>query len=102
MNNTDLLYAPGMSARVKLKPGDAGGDVLRVPRDALIRDPDGRFRLWRGSDSRAERLTVEVERFAGGAAVLVPGPVQAGDQVVIRGNEALRPDQPVRIVEAPR
>ena len=103
VENADLRYAPGMSARVVLKPGGAGGGaVLRIPRDAVIREADGSFRIWRVRDSRAEPLTVGVERFAGNAAVLAPGPVQAGDQIVIRGNEALRPDQAVRIVEAAR
>jgi RND family efflux transporter MFP subunit len=103
VENADLRYAPGMSARVVLKPGSAaGGEVLRVPRDAVIREADGSFRIWRVRDSRAEPLTVAVERFAGNAAVLTPGPVQAGDQIVVRGNEALRPDQAVRLVEAAR
>jgi multidrug efflux pump subunit AcrA (membrane-fusion protein) len=92
-----------MSARVVLNPGNAGGSpVLRVPRDALIRDADGKYTVWRIRDSRAEAVTVAVERFAGNAAVLAPGPVEAGDQVVVRGNETLRPDQVVRVVEGSR
>lgn len=103
VENADLRYAPGMSARVVLKPGDAGASpVLRVPRDAVIRDADGTFTVWRVRDARAEAVTVSVERFAGSAAVLAPGPVQAGDQIVVRGNEILRPDQAVRVVEGSR
>jgi multidrug efflux pump subunit AcrA (membrane-fusion protein) len=77
--------------------------VLNVPRDALVRLEDGAYRIWRirgsGDATTVESLPVEVRRFTGGLAVIAPGAVAPGDQVVIRGNEALRPDQAVRIVE---
>jgi len=101
--NPDSRFTPGMSARVALRPGgEAGGGVLRVLRDALVRLDDGSYRLWRIRDESgtpiAKPVTVEVRRFAGRFAILAPGAVGAGDRVVVRGNEILRPDQAVQIV----
>jgi RND family efflux transporter MFP subunit len=104
--NPDLDLAPGMSARVLLRPdGEAAESVLHVPRDALVRRPDGSQQLWRitgdGDALSAEAVTVDVIRFTGSLAVIAPGGLAAGDRVVIRGNEGLRAGQPVRIIEPP-
>jgi len=107
IDNAGLRYTPGMSARVALRPGGRNGqEALQVPRDALTRLEDGSYRLWRvggAQDSPVARpVGVEVRRFAGRFAILAPGPVEAGERVVVRGNESLRPDQAVQIVEAAR
>jgi hypothetical protein len=44
---------------------------------------------------------VEVIRFTGSVAVIAPGVLEAGDRIVVRGNESLTADQRVRIVEPP-
>jgi membrane fusion protein (multidrug efflux system) len=105
--NPGLRFTPGMSARVVLRPGGQdGGGVLRVPRDALLRLADGSYRLWRIQGETgapvARPVSVEVRRFAGRFAVLAPGAVEAGERVVVRGNESLRPDQPVQVVAPAR
>lgn len=107
IDNPETKFAPGMSARVVLHPGAQGtAEVLQVPRDAVMRLPDGRHRLWRVTDDASEptvqAVEVEVLRFAGGVAVIAPGTVAAGDRIVVRGNEGLKPDQAVRIVESGR
>ncbi|MGB9359358.1 MAG: efflux RND transporter periplasmic adaptor subunit, partial [Acidimicrobiia bacterium] len=100
IDNGDLRFAPGMSARVVLRPGASeGAQALQVPRDAVGRQPDGSHQVWRVRGTQVEPVAVRVERFSGSAAVLAPGSISVGDQVVIRGNEGLRPDQAVRIVE---
>ncbi|MFP4208762.1 MAG: efflux RND transporter periplasmic adaptor subunit [Wenzhouxiangella sp.] len=93
---------PGMSARVEL---DLVTDEprTRIPRDALLRDPDGSTRVWLlpdGSD-RVREQSVTVRRMLGDQAELVE--TLAGEvRVVVRGNEDLREDETVRVVEEMR
>jgi len=103
IDNASFRYAPGMSARVVLIPDGSGARaMLQVPRDALTRLDDGSYRLWRVvGDTDAltvQAVSVVVQRFSGSFALLAAGAVAAGDQVVVRGNENLRPDQAVRIL----
>ena len=96
-----------MSVRVTLRPGDEQwGAALHVPRDALVRLPDGSYQLWlatgSGEQTTARATTVQVRRFSGAFAVIDPGDgagkVELGDRAIVRGNESLRPGQPVSIV----
>ncbi|MGB5586728.1 MAG: efflux RND transporter periplasmic adaptor subunit [Gammaproteobacteria bacterium] len=106
LDNSRGLFAPGMSVRVTLRPG-AGqqSEALHVPRDALIRMADGSYRLWlaegEGDRLEARQATVLVNRFSGRFAVISVGeaedPIKPGDQVIVRGNESLRPGQLIRI-----
>jgi len=94
---------PGMSARARFELAGTG-EVLRVPRDALIRYPDGTTTVWvvdRGQDQpRVNQQPVTVRRYVGDLAELDDG--LAPDQpVVVRGNELLTEDQPVRVVAPP-
>lgn len=111
VDNSDGEFAPGMSVRVTLRPGDEQwGAALHVPRDALVRLPDGSYRLWlaegdgNGNDAIARAATVQISRFSGSFAVIEPGkgagPVSVGDRVIVRGNESLEPGQAISIVEA--
>jgi membrane fusion protein, multidrug efflux system len=91
---------PGMSARVRIElPGTAV--VTLVPRDALIRYPDGTTTIWTvdEEDGRpvARQLEVTLLRLVGDRAELA-GELDAGRRVVVRGNEALNEGQVVRIV----
>ncbi|HSN71444.1 MAG TPA: efflux RND transporter periplasmic adaptor subunit [Steroidobacteraceae bacterium] len=97
----DERLTPGMSATVAFRLDRSLG-AMTVPRDAVIRQPDGSTLVW-----------VVVEE--GGRTVAAPRPVQIGRpvgdmlevrsgldpqaQVVVRGNEMLREGRPVRIVE---
>jgi RND family efflux transporter MFP subunit len=109
IDNSDGEFAPGMSVRVSLRPGDEQwGAALHVPRDALVRLPNGIYQLWlvdgSGEQATARATTVRIRRFSGAFAVIEPGEegaeVQLGDRVIVRGNESLRPGQPVDIVES--
>lgn len=76
--------------------------VVAVPRDALVRRTDGTVNVWLarrdGDGWRATQRRVEPgRRFA--TAIEIRGGVQAGDQVIIRGNETLREGQPITPVE---
>ena len=94
---------PGMSARVRIEvPGDA--EVTLVPRDALIRYPDGTTTVWRversGDRQVARETEVQVRRMVG-ERVELAGRLPADQWIVTRGNERLAEGDEVRIVEQP-
>ena len=91
----------GMSVRATLfLQGDEAS--LAVPRDALVRYPDGRVSVWlaeEGDDglvAREQRI-----RIGDGLAdlVTVKEGLSAGDRVVVRGNESLTDGRPLRVSE---
>jgi len=98
---SDARMIPGMSARAQLTL-DAGRRGLTVPRDAIVKFPDGRAVVW-VVERDDEGLLVTETRVTTG--LIVDGRVEiregldAGDQVVVQGNEALRNSQ--RIVLLP-
>jgi len=94
---------PGMSARVQIElPGMES--VTMVPRDAIIRYPDGTTTVWivreSGGQLIAHETEVELLSMIGDRAELA-GELGAGQMVVTRGNEALSEGDAVRIVEQP-
>ena len=92
---------PGMSARATLRLGTGRQGVV-VPRDALIRYPDGRVTVWVTEGESAERRVTERRVQTGlafdGSTEIVDG-LAAGTPVVVRGNEALQEGQTVRVGE---
>ena len=71
--------------------------VLAVPRDALVLRRSGASIYRINDDGTAEQ--VQVTTGAGdGVLIEILGAVQAGDTVVIRGAERLRPGQPVMVL----
>ena len=98
----DLAITPGMSARATLRLATDRKGVV-VPRDALIRYPDGRVTVWtvREKDGEATAAERQVETgltFAG--RVEIRSGLAPGTRVVTRGNEALSQGQQVRIQQA--
>ncbi len=97
LDNLDGQLATGMLARVSLKTPNEGQKSVIVPRDALV--PRGPKQiLYRVQDKEgkpvAELIEVKPGRYFG-EAVEVFGKLRAGDRVVVRGNERLRPGQPL-------
>ncbi|NKI34887.1 efflux RND transporter periplasmic adaptor subunit [Wenzhouxiangella sp. XN79A] len=101
LSDGDPDITPGMSAqaRIRLQTAD---DALLVPRDALIRYPDGTITLFvvdrSVSPPVARQRQVRLGRVEGDRAVIASG-LETGLPVVIRGNELLTDGQPVRIVD---
>ena len=89
----------GSAARVTLNlaTGETG---VAVPRDAVTRYPDGRVSVWvlRGDEPSpvVDERFVELGRSFRGLVQVRDG-LQAGERVVVRGNETLRPGQRVRL-----
>ena len=109
LDNKALTLAPGMSVRVVLRPDNTKrNNALHVPRDALVRMEDGNYSLWiadsQGGDVISRQTTVSVLRFNGRFAVIAESAgsdtVKVGDQVIVRGNESLKPGDTLRVVES--
>lgn len=104
LDNSNRLIAPGMSARVLFQlAGDAAERALLLSRDAVVRKPDGSASIWvirtDGEGMKARQVAVRTGRAYRGNIEITAGDVAAGDRVVVRGNEILRPGQLVEIRE---
>lgn len=91
--------SPGMSASVVFKLTDGPASV-RVPRDAILRKPDGSASVWIVSEGDTPNVTERVIVLGRSlrAWVEVRSGVDAGMRVVVRGNETLREGQKVRVI----
>lgn len=92
---------PGMSTSGTLLI-DTGRKGLSVPRDALIRYPDGRISVWMASgDTFGGEVTVTEQPVTTGLTVNgkveIREGLEAGAVVITRGNEALQEEQTVRL-----
>ncbi len=98
-DHQDVPVTPGMSVRGRLYLATGTTGVV-IPRDALLRYPDGRITVWTVSQPNGEATVSEQQVSIGnsfdGRVVITEG-LQAGVYVVIRGNEALLQGQTVRI-----
>lgn len=104
LDNSQGLFAPGMSARVtfRLETDDSQAAIL-LPNDAIIRKPDGSESIWlvdnKGDNAKARQVQVQTGRRYKQKIEITSGKLQPGDLVVIRGNERLMPDQSVSVIE---
>lgn len=91
-------WSSGSAVRVWL-PTAMPREVLTVHRDALVLRRDGAsvFRILQ--DNSAEKISVTTG-VAAGDFIEVSGSLQAGDRVVIRGGERLRPGQVVQVSDS--
>ena len=95
IDNKDGTVKSGMVARVSFPVGEPAS-VKLVPKDAIVTRNNANF-IYVVTDGVAQPVPVTTgTAFDGRIEVL--GPVKAGQQVVIRGNERLMPNQPVQIV----
>ena len=101
INNSERLIAPGMSARVRFMLEQAGQTKL-LPRDTIVRKPDGSESIWLIVDdkgmTKARQMSVTTGRAYKDNVEVIASELQAGDKAVIRGNEILREDQVVNVV----
>lgn len=102
LDDVDVPLTPGMSARAVLQL-DTGRRAPVVPRDALLRYPDGRVSVWvieaAGEDGIATVTEHQVETgLAFDGRIEIRSGLESGLRVVTAGNESLQPDQRVRLV----
>ncbi len=97
VENPDNSILAGMLARVTFHPVTLAG-ALVVHKDALVPQPDGGGYLVKVSDGTASWVQVRVRESYGDRYAVEPlnKDLAAGDRVVVRGNERVRPGQAVR------
>ena len=69
---------------------------VKVPRDALIADPE-QARLVRVVDGKADVVPVEILVSTQTEVLVQAAELSVGDVIVVRGNERVRPGQTVRV-----
>ena len=93
--NPDQRLLPGMSVQARLHLATGRSGVV-VPRDAILRFPDGRIVVWTVSDSVVRENLVSTG-LSFDSMVEVKRGLGAGATVVVEGNEALQNGQQVII-----
>ncbi len=95
----DARMTPGMSVHGKLNLTTGRRGVV-IPRDAILRYPDGRVTVWL-VDPDSQPPTVSENRVTTGHGfderITILEGIRAGDVVVVRGNESLQEGQQVSI-----
>ncbi len=91
--NPDQRLLPGMSVRAQLHLA-TGRSGLVVPRDAILRFPDGRVVVWT-VDAGVARENLVVTGLGFDSLVEIREGLPAGATVVVEGNEALQNGQRV-------
>ena len=84
---------PGSVVSVSFLVHHVGTGVV-VPRDAILKSALG-LRVVRVVRGRAQPTDVQLVATSGDKALVESGALRVGDKVVTRGNERLKPDQPV-------
>ncbi|MEO0545984.1 MAG: efflux RND transporter periplasmic adaptor subunit [Pseudomonadota bacterium] len=84
--------AVGQALTVQIPVGEARS-VLSVPKDALVQGRGG-WSVFVAAEGKAQPRTVQIGVALGGRYEVLSG-LQEGDQVVVRGNERLRPGQSI-------
>jgi RND family efflux transporter MFP subunit len=91
---------PGMSGNAVFEIR-SGERVVQVPRDAVVRFPDGGSKVWVVRDDGGRTLVQGRDVVAGDSlaeTVHVIRGLEDGLRVVVRGNESLRDDQEVTVL----
>lgn len=99
LDEAGARITPGMSAHGQLHL-NTGRQGVVISRDAILRYPDGRITVWL-VDPDAEPPTVTEKRVKTGHSfngqVTIREGIEAGDVIVVKGNESLQEGQQVRI-----
>lgn len=98
LQNENNLIKSGMVARASFLIGDEQ-PVTLVPKDAIVEFNKNKM-VYVIEDNVAKPVPV-TPGFAFKDMIQVTGPLSEGQQVVVRGNERLRPEQPVKIISQP-
>jgi RND family efflux transporter MFP subunit len=92
-NTTGLME--GMEVRLFLPTGEEHQGLL-VPRDAVVSGPMGQV-VFAVREDQARMIPVRVASYSHDFAGILAEGLQSGDVVVVKGQERLRDNQPVRV-----
>ncbi len=97
------LAAPGMSGTAEISFRPREGKSVQIPRDAVVRYPDGSIKVWVVSQNGEQAMVRSRDIRTGdalGELTEVLSGLEGGEQIVLKGNESLRENQPVTLDEA--
>lgn len=77
---------------------DLTGKGVTVPTDALVRGPVS-VRVVKAADGKGVPVQVQIIATSGKTALVKGKGLAVGDKVVVRGNQRLRPGQPLRVIK---
>ena len=92
ITSPDASIAVGQTVTLEI-PVSVANEVLVVPKDALVQAQGG-WSVFVNADGKAQPRTVEIGAALDGGFAVLSG-LNAGDEVVVRGNERLRPGQEI-------
>lgn len=104
IDNSEQYITPGMSARVRFQIAKkSSSQTILMPRDTVVKQPDGSESVWmieeHQSIIKVRPVKVKTGKSYLNNVELVIGSLNAGDRVVIKGNELLQPGQQVNVIE---
>lgn len=94
-NNPDGVLVPGMFVSIKLSD-DGEKDVLLVPQQAIGSDQSKKYVYIVNDQNKVVYQPIEVGKEVGSQRIVLNG-LKAGDRVIVRGIQHIKPDQ---VVEA--
>lgn len=98
VDSEDVNLLPGTSASAVIYMSGDKDKGYRVPRDAVLRHPDGgRSVFIVDGDNKAQRRSVSVSSESSDGIIITQG-LTAEDRVVVRGNEVLQDNDDVEII----
>jgi RND family efflux transporter MFP subunit len=98
--NQDRALASGLFVRVRV-PASKPYQALLIPERALATDQDIKFVYVVGNDGVAARRNVELGNQRGDMRIVTSG-LQAGERVIVKGLQRVRPGQKVEAEAEPR
>ncbi|HEX7816429.1 efflux RND transporter periplasmic adaptor subunit [Dyella sp.] len=94
VENPDQRLLPGQYVTLTANLGEQH-NVFLVPQQAVLRDVSGAYALVVGADNKVQRKNVTANNTNGNNWIVTSG-LNAGDQVIVSGLQAVQPGAPVK------
>jgi RND family efflux transporter MFP subunit len=101
LTDPDGLATPGMSGTATIESHSKSDTIAQVPRDALVKFPDGTNKVWIVENGNsAPKVVSKIVKTAGelGKMAKIIEGLKGGETIVIKGNEGLQENQAVKIL----
>lgn len=100
LENGKAILSPGMSGAADIVSHEAR-EVVELPRDAVVRFPDGKAKVWlveQGKVARVKSVEIKTSGLLGEKVEILEG-IAGGELVVLQGNEGLQDGQLVEVID---